>query len=58
VQIKQPDYMHLQLRDGIMLQSVISYISQYFGRPTGRVKVFDPSFGVLWYVNDALKILV
>ena len=41
-----------------MLQFVISYISQYFGRSTGRVKVFDPSFDVLWYVNDVSKIVI
>ena len=32
IQISRPDDMHLHLRDGIILQSVVSYSSQNFGR--------------------------
>ena len=30
--ITRPDDMHLHLRDGLILESVISYTSKYFGR--------------------------
>ena len=32
IQIKQPDDMHLHLRDGMILRSIVKYSSHYFGR--------------------------